>query len=145
MESARVRYLRTSWWCVRNRTSERSERVRFLIQTNECVNTVQSTFHVVLCLLYTYRDLKPSLMANFIHKCKWNKTQTWNIKCKLEPDLSFGFFLVTAARFFSAFCFDYRHFRINSNCMPVYDTSRVKCLSKLELDSRLRILKLEGS
>ena len=23
----------------------------------ECVNTVQSTFHVVLCLLYTYRDI----------------------------------------------------------------------------------------
>ena len=38
--------------CIRNRTSERSERVRFLIQNNECVNTVQSTFHVVLCLLY---------------------------------------------------------------------------------------------
>ena len=43
-------------WRIRNRTSERSERVRFLIQNNECVNTVQSTFHVVLCLLYTYWD-----------------------------------------------------------------------------------------
>ena len=32
MESAGVRYLRTSCWRVRNRTSERSERVRFLIQ-----------------------------------------------------------------------------------------------------------------
>lgn len=41
-------------WRIRNRTSERSERVRFLIQNNECVNTVHSTFHVVLCLLYTY-------------------------------------------------------------------------------------------
>ena len=41
-------------WRIRNRTSERSERVIFLIQNNECVNTVQSTFHVVLCLLYTY-------------------------------------------------------------------------------------------
>ena len=30
MESAGVRYLRTSCW--RNRTSERSERVRFLVQ-----------------------------------------------------------------------------------------------------------------
>ena len=38
-------------WRIRNRTSERSERVRFLIQNNECVNTIQSTFHVVLCLL----------------------------------------------------------------------------------------------
>ena len=31
-ESAGVRYLRTSFWRIRNRTSERSERVRFLIQ-----------------------------------------------------------------------------------------------------------------
>ena len=46
MESAGVRYLRTSCICIRNRTSERSERVRFLIRQ-------QSTFHVVLCLLCT--------------------------------------------------------------------------------------------
>ena len=32
MESAGVRYLRTSCWRIRNRTNERSERVRFLIQ-----------------------------------------------------------------------------------------------------------------
>ena len=32
MESACVRYLHTSCWRIRNRTSERSERVRFLIQ-----------------------------------------------------------------------------------------------------------------
>ena len=32
MESAGVRYLRTSCWRIRNRTSERNERVRFLIQ-----------------------------------------------------------------------------------------------------------------
>ena len=32
MESAGVRYLHTSCWRIRNRTSERSERVRFLIQ-----------------------------------------------------------------------------------------------------------------
>ena len=37
-------------WRIRNRTSERRELVRFLIQNNGCVNTVQSTFHVVLCL-----------------------------------------------------------------------------------------------
>ena len=45
-------------WRIRNRTSERSERVRFLIQNNECVNTVQSTFHVVLCLLYTDTEIE---------------------------------------------------------------------------------------
>ena len=32
IESAGVRYLRTSCWRIRNRTSERSEQVRFLIQ-----------------------------------------------------------------------------------------------------------------
>ena len=32
MESAGVRYLHKSCWRIRNRTSERSERVRFLIQ-----------------------------------------------------------------------------------------------------------------
>ena len=32
MESAGVRYLHASCFCIRNRTSERSERVRFLIQ-----------------------------------------------------------------------------------------------------------------
>ena len=58
-------------WRIRNRTSERSERVRFLIQTNECVNTVQSTFHVVLCLLYTYWDWTPSLNYDkqYLNKC----------------------------------------------------------------------------
>ena len=34
------------------------ERVRFrLYKNNESVNTVQSTFHVLLCLLYTYWDI----------------------------------------------------------------------------------------
>ena len=62
MESVRIWYLHTSWWCIKNLsnywTSEHSERVRFLIQTNECVNTVQNTFHVVhvlhVCLLYSW-------------------------------------------------------------------------------------------
>ena len=58
-------------WRIRNRTSERSERVRFLIQNNECVNTVQSTFYVVLCLLYTYWDWTPSLNYDklYLNKC----------------------------------------------------------------------------
>ena len=29
----------------------------FWYKNNECVNTVQSPFHVVLCLLYTYWDI----------------------------------------------------------------------------------------
>ena len=57
-------------WRIRNQTRERSERVRFLIQNNECVNTVQSTFHVVLCLWYTYWDWTPPLNYD---KLYWNK------------------------------------------------------------------------
>ena len=65
-------------WRIRNRTSKRSERVRFLIQ-NECVNTVQSTFHVVLCLLYTYWDWTPFLKCHYdqildIHFFKFSYT-----------------------------------------------------------------------
>ena len=55
MESAGVRYLSTSCWRIRK--SERSERVRFLIQKQRVRKYVQSTFHEVLCLLYTYWDI----------------------------------------------------------------------------------------
>ena len=50
MESAGVRYLRTRCFCIRNRTSERSN--------NSCVNTV-STFHEVFSIytLYTMHTL----------------------------------------------------------------------------------------
>ena len=61
-------------WRIRNRTSEQSERVRFLIQNNECVNTVQSTFHVVLCLLYTYWDWTPSLNYDKLYFNKRGQT-----------------------------------------------------------------------
>lgn len=37
MEGARVRYLHTGFWSIRNRKSERSERVRFPIQTNNLI------------------------------------------------------------------------------------------------------------
>ena len=56
MEKLGVRYLRTSWR-IRNRKNEHSERPwDFWYKNNECVNTLRSTFHVVLCLLYTYWD-----------------------------------------------------------------------------------------
>ena len=58
-------------WRIRNQTSER---VRFLIQNNECVNTVQSTFHVVLCLLYTYWDWTPSLNYDKLYSNKCGQT-----------------------------------------------------------------------
>ena len=49
VESAGVRYLRTG--CrLKQRCLQKLN--------NECVNAVQSTFHVVLCLLYTYWDIQ---------------------------------------------------------------------------------------
>ena len=50
MESVCVRYLRTSGSSIGNRTSERSERVRILIQTIECVNTV--CIHFPWCIMF---------------------------------------------------------------------------------------------
>ena len=51
-----VRYLRTSWSSIGNRTSERSKRVRFAIQTNEYVNTVRIHFPwCIMLILYIMR------------------------------------------------------------------------------------------
>ena len=36
-----------------------SERSAERVKTNECVNTVESTFHVVICLFYTHCDFQP--------------------------------------------------------------------------------------
>ena len=55
MESARVRYLRTSCWRIRKRTSELSERVRLLIQKQRV--SKYRTKHFPRCnlfILYTY-------------------------------------------------------------------------------------------
>ena len=77
---------------IRNRTSERSEWVRFLIQNNEYVNTVQSTFHVVLCLLYTYWDFKRILRKKIVMKNKFISNRV--IKLMIERFSS----LVTKSR-----------------------------------------------
>ena len=83
MESAGVRYLRTSCWCIRNRTSERSQQVRFLIQK-------QSTLHVVLCLLYSYWDIH-HFGGLFYFKsfknakiCLYTLTAKWQRKRKVQ-------------------------------------------------------------
>ena len=52
MQSAGVRYLHTSCW----RISAANE-WDFWYKNNEWVNTVRSTLHVELCLLYTYWDI----------------------------------------------------------------------------------------
>ena len=49
----RVRNFRTSWWCIRNRTSERSELVRFLIQTTRVKNPYKRPAHEVIYLFHT--------------------------------------------------------------------------------------------
>ena len=61
MESARVRYLRTSCWRIRKRTSERSERVSFLIQKQRVRK--YRTKHFPCCnlfILYLLRFFNPN-------------------------------------------------------------------------------------
>ena len=54
MGRARVQDFRTSWWCIRNRTSERSERVSFLIQTTSVKIPHKPPAHEVIYLFYMY-------------------------------------------------------------------------------------------
>ena len=56
MESAGVRFLRTSCWILLLRCAPSFD---FWYKNNMCVYTVQSTFHSVLCLFYTYWDIHP--------------------------------------------------------------------------------------
>ena len=61
MESARVRYLRTSCWRIRKRTSERSERVSLLIQKQRVRK--YRTKHFPCCnsfILYLLRFFNPN-------------------------------------------------------------------------------------
>ena len=44
----------TSWWCIRNRTCERSERARFLIQTTSVKIPYKPATHEVIYLFHTY-------------------------------------------------------------------------------------------
>ena len=62
MERVYVRYLRTSWSGIGNRTSERSERVRSLIQTNEGVNTVR--IHFPWCIMFIIYILRLKFLFN---------------------------------------------------------------------------------
>ena len=62
MKSVSVWYLRTSWRSIRNRTSERSERVRFLIQSNVCVNTIQT--HFPWCIMFIICILRFECLFN---------------------------------------------------------------------------------
>ena len=59
-----------SCWCIRNCMSDSSEQVIFFIQNNKSTIIVQSTFYVVLCLIYTYWDTSHSGISCFINS--WN-------------------------------------------------------------------------
>ena len=65
IESAYVRYLRTNWWCVRA-----ANEWDFWYKNNDCTNTVQSTFHVALCFLYSYCN---TVSTQYLHLCICNK------------------------------------------------------------------------
>ena len=60
MESAGVRYLHTSCFCIRNGTSEHSERVRFLIQKQQVGKYRAKLFTCDIRAVYT-RENKPRL------------------------------------------------------------------------------------
>ena len=119
-------------WRIGNQASERSERVRFVIQNNECVNTVQSTFHVVLCLLYTYWDWTPLLkLWQALFKQIWSnnnhcrkessfvkseraqiKSKTYKIKLAYLSSKLFSRGLTPQFEFFStSFLFQWYNFR----------------------------------
>ena len=57
MGSVCVPHLHMSWWCVRDRTSERSEQVRFLMQTNKCENAAQRSSYAVICLFFVHTEI----------------------------------------------------------------------------------------
>ena len=56
MESAYVRDFHTSWWSIWSRTSERGERVRFLIQNQRVWKSRTKRFPCCNFLFYTYWD-----------------------------------------------------------------------------------------
>ena len=54
MGRGRVRDFCTSWWCIINRTSERTELVRFLIQTTRVKIPYKPPAHEVIYLFHTF-------------------------------------------------------------------------------------------
>ena len=104
-------YARSCW-----RTSERSEGVSFLIQNWRQVRKYRpwSTFHVVICLFYTYKDFYPSWTRFSPFSIRENKCQvmflfrlsvsskTW---CKYSPYKMFTSSTVNASVAFDLFSF----------------------------------------
>ena len=65
MESAGVRYLRTSCFLSEIEQVSAANEWDFWYVNNSGENTVQSTFHVVLCLLYTFIILPAFYFKSF--------------------------------------------------------------------------------
>ena len=65
-ESVGVRYLHTSCWCIRNRTSEHSEWVRFLIQKQHVHKYPTKHFPCgIICVYYIHTE-KVIILAAFL-------------------------------------------------------------------------------
>ena len=86
MESAGVRYLRTSCWRIRNRTSERSERVRFLIQKQRARKYRTKHFPCgIVFIIYILRHSsfwRPFYFKSFKNAkiCRYTLTAKWQRK-----------------------------------------------------------------
>ena len=86
MESAGVRYLRTSCWRIRNRTSERSERGRFLIQKQRVRKYRTKHFPCgIVFIIYILRHSsfwRPFYFKSFKNAkiCRYTLTAKWQRK-----------------------------------------------------------------
>ena len=86
MESAGVRYLRTSCWRIRNRTSERNERVRFLIQNQRVRKYRIKHFPCgIVFIIYMLRHSsfwRPFYFKSFENAkiCRYTLTEKWKRK-----------------------------------------------------------------
>ena len=108
---------------IRNRTSECNEWVRFLIQTNGCVNTIQT--HFSYCIVFNICMLR--LKQNFVNviyvrNVLFSKEhRMWNKTCKVKSESDCSILIL--------FSFFWCHSRIslqlslfwlvNSNCLSL--------------------------
>ena len=89
MESAGVRYLRTSCWHIRNRTSERSERLKFLIQKQRVRKYRTKHFSCgIVFIIYILRHSsfwRPFYFKSFKNAkiCRYNKRHNKSLRLVL--------------------------------------------------------------
>ena len=88
MESAGVRYLRTNCWSIRNRTSELSERVRFLIQKQRvrkyCTKHFPCGIVFIIYMLrhssfsgpFYFRSFKNAKICRYTLPAKWQRKRS---------------------------------------------------------------------